>query len=167
MLSGVVPVLATPFAARGGVDSLALGRLGEFVMRRGATAVATLGLASEAFALTAQERRKVVATVRKAVGAGVDIVVGVDATSLVGAREQASRAVESGATALMVLPPYLVRTSPAGLLDYFGRLGAEFGAVVVQDAPAATGVEMSVELLLDLAALPGVCLLYTSPSPRD
>lgn len=156
MLRSVVPILATPFTAEDRVDVAGLERIVAFAVSGGASAVATLGLASESFALSDDERATVVDAVRRAAGDGVHLVVGVASTSLRGAIEQADAAREAGADSLMVLPPFLAKASRQGLVDFFRRVGAVGGDIMVQDAPGTTGVELDQTLIAELAGLPGV-----------
>lgn len=156
MLSGVIPILATPFTRNDDIDVDGLERLTAFVLASGVTAVATLGLASEAFALSPSERSTVVRAVRHAAGAQVHLVVGVAATSLRGAFEQGAAAINSGADSLMALPPYLVKPDERGIRAFYRQLGEAFGRVMVQDAPTTTGVELEPSLIAELSDLPGV-----------
>lgn len=155
--TGLIPVLATPFTEDGRLDLPSLRRLAEFQLRSGVDGVAVYGMAGEGFALTAAERAHVLRCVVEVVAGAVPVVAGVDATSLATAREQADTAVAGGASALMVLPPYLVKPSAAQLADFYGRLGETSGVdLMAQDAPAGTGVSMPVPLLHELAKLDGV-----------
>ncbi|MFC5184603.1 dihydrodipicolinate synthase family protein [Actinomadura harenae] len=155
-LSGLVPVLATPFAPDGSLDLPGLRRLTAFQVASGATGVALFGMASEGFALTADDRARVLAAVRETVAGAVPIVAGVAATGTLTALEQARAAAEGGADALMVLPPFMVKPTPGQLVDFYGAVGEVGPEVMVQDAPGATGVAMPEGLIVELSGLPGV-----------
>ncbi|BBG05195.1 MULTISPECIES: dihydrodipicolinate synthase family protein [Pseudonocardia] len=166
---GLMPILATPFGPDGALDPDSLRRLVSFQLESGADGVAVSGMASEAFALTADERstvtRTVVQTVNAAAGA-VPVVCGVNATSTVTAVEQALAAEQDGATALMVLPPYMVKPSPQQIVEFYGEVAAATACeVMVQDAPGVTGVAMSPELIARLADLPGVTSVKVEAPP--
>lgn len=157
LVRGLVPILATPFHGDGTLDQESLRGLTEFQLHSGAEGVAVFGMASEGFALTAADRRHILADVTRVVAGAVPVVAGVSPTSLATALEQAEQAVLGGADALMVLPPYLAKPSPQQLIDFYGALGERTGAsVMIQDAVATTGVPMPVPLIAQLAALPGV-----------
>lgn len=157
-LRGVVPVLATPFAADGTLDRPSLRRLVEFQVQAGASGMAVFGMASETFALTDDERETILRDVVEV--AALPVVAGINTTGLAPARDQLARYVDLGATVMMVLPPFLVKPGTAQLIDFFGTLGAEAAAfgveVMVQDAPGASGVTMPAPLIAELATLPGV-----------
>lgn len=165
-LRGLVPVLATPFDAAGRLDLASLRRLTEFQLHSRVDGVATFGMASEGFALTAAERRAVLGTIVDVVGTAVPVVAGVNATSTVTAVEQAREAAEGGADLLMVLPPFMVRPSAAQLVDFYSEVAdATVADVMVQDAPGATGVTMSAELIGRLGLLDGVTSVKIESPP--
>ena len=161
-----MPILATPFADDGELDIKSLERLVEFQLWAGVDGLATMGMASEAFSVTATERLRVLRVIDKVKPAEMPLVVGIAATSNVAAVEQSLAAVEAGATALMALPPFMVKPSPNQIVDFFGQVAAASGVpVMIQDAPGATGVNMSVALLVQLSALDGVDLAKIEAPP--
>jgi 4-hydroxy-tetrahydrodipicolinate synthase len=164
-ISGLIPILATPFTAAGELDVPSLRRLTEWQLASGADGVAVFGMASEGFALTTAERARILAEVRRAAGSG-PVVAGVGSTSTATALEQALAAAEGGADALMVLPPYLVKATPGQLTDFYGEIAARAGIdVMVQDAPGATGVSMPESLIVELSKLDGVTSVKIEAPP--
>lgn len=164
-VEGLVPILATPFQPDGSLDLPGLRRLTEFQLAAGVRAVAVLGMASEAFALTTAERRIVTTTVAEIVHGVVPLVAGVAATSTVTAVEQATEAAAAGAEVVMVLPPFMVAPSPAQLPEFYAAVGAVGPEVMVQDAPGATGVAMSPQQIAELSRLPGVTSVKVEAPP--
>ncbi|MEV4545692.1 dihydrodipicolinate synthase family protein [Micromonospora echinaurantiaca] len=163
---GLVPILATPFGPDGALDLPSLRRLTEFQLASGVTGVAVFGMASEGFALTADERARILATVTDVVAGAVPVVAGVNGTSTVTAIEQADAAVAGGATALMVLPPFMVKPTPDQLLAFYSDVAAAAGVeVMVQDAPGATGVTMAPALIAELGKLDGVTSVKVETPP--
>ncbi|MDZ5441514.1 dihydrodipicolinate synthase family protein [Micromonospora sp. 4G57] len=163
---GLVPILATPFGPDGVLDLPSLRRLTEFQLSSGVTGVAVFGMASEGFALTTDERTRILATVTDVVAGTVPVVAGVNGTSTVTAIEQADAAVAGGATALMVLPPFMVKPTPDQLLAFYGEVSAAAGVdVMVQDAPGATGVAMPPALIAELGKLDGVTSVKVESPP--
>ena len=142
-----------PSIPDGSLDLPSLRRLTEFQLASGVHGVAVLGMASEAFALTAAERRLITTTVAEVVAGAVPLVVGVAATSTVTAVEQAREAAAAGADAVMVLPPFMVAPSPAQLPEFYAAVAAAGPEVMVQDAPGVTGVAMSPQQLVELGRL--------------
>lgn len=166
---GLIPILATPFDVHGELDLPSLRRLTEFCLASGVDGVAINGNASEAFALTATERRTVLAEVRNVTAGEVPVVVGVNAMSTVTAVEQASESADLGADVLMVLPPFMVKPSPGQLVDFYGEVAQacrERGAeVMLQDAPGPTGVQFPVETITELSRVPGITSVKVEAPP--
>ncbi len=165
-MSGLVPILATPFTPDGSLDRPSLRRLVEFQLDCGVPAIAVFGLASEGFSLTVAEKSIILAEVRAVVGPDVGVVAGINATSTATAVEQSRAAAADGADALMVLPPFLTPQPASRLGDFFATVSERSGLpVMVQDAPAATGVAMSVPLLVELSKLPGIDAVKIETQP--
>lgn len=160
---GLVPILATPFQPDGSLDLPSLRRLVEFQLASGVDGVAVFGMASENFALTAAERAVILREVTGVVAGAVPVVAGVAATSTVTALEQVEAF--AGASALMVLPPFMVKPGPAQLTEFYATVAAAGQEVMVQDAPGATGVPMPVPLIVELAKLPGVTSVKVESPP--
>ncbi|MPZ82175.1 MAG: dihydrodipicolinate synthase family protein [Actinophytocola sp.] len=163
---GLVPILATPFQPDGTLDLPSLRRLTEFQLVSGVDGVAVFGMASENFALTAAERAVILREVTGVVAGAVPVVAGVGATGTVPAIEQVVAAEAGGASALMVLPPYLVKPGPAQLVDFYADVAAAAGIeVMAQDAPGATGVQLPVPVVVELSKLPRVTSVKVEAPP--
>ncbi|MCW3845296.1 dihydrodipicolinate synthase family protein, partial [Micromonospora yasonensis] len=163
---GLIPVLATPFTAGGALDLDSLRRLAGFQVASGVDGVAVFGFASEGFALTAAERAAILDVVAAAVGPDLPVVAGVAATGTADAVEQARRAADHGASAVMVVPPHMVKPGPAQIVDFYGTVARDGGLpVMVQDAPGSTGVTMPVPLIAELSKLDGVTSVKVEAPP--
>ena len=104
-------------------------------------------------ALSLAEYRDVVSTGVRAVGGRVPVFAGAGGTWAT-AREQVHAAKSAGVDGLLLMPPYLVSGSQAGLLDYVRAIGTEAGlpVIVYSRNTAVFGVASAV----DLTAVPHV-----------
>lgn len=165
-ITGLVPILATPFEPDGAVDLPSLRRLTEFVLESGVTGVAVSGMASEAFALTTAERQLVLREVTAVVNGTVPVVAGVNGTSAAAAIEQGVAAQEDGAKCLMVLPPFMVKPTSTQTVDFYAAVADKVDIeVMVQDAPGPSGVQMSVDTIRELSLIPGVTSVKVEAPP--
>jgi len=165
-LRGLFPILATPFDSSGALDERSLRRLVRFQLECGVDGLGLFGFASEAFALTEGERDTILRAVREEADGALPLVVGAGGMGTLPAIEQGLRAVEGGADALMVLPPFMAKPGPQYLVEFYGELAGAVGVpVMVQDAPANTGVAMPPALMKELAALPGVDYVKVETQP--
>lgn len=152
-----MPILATPFDASGALDLPGLHAITQFQLEAGASAVGVFGMASEGFALTRAERRRILTAVRDATGGAIPIVAGISSTSTATTIEQSLDAQEHGADALMVTAPTMVKAAPSALPEFFADLAAAVAVpIMVQDAPVITGVSIPTDVVAALASVPGI-----------
>ncbi len=147
-LEGIYPILTTTFHDDGTLDLESQARLVHHLLQQGAHGFGLFGNASEGYALLSEERRKILEVVRKEVNGRVPLVVSSGHTGTDGAVQLSKEAEDSGADALMVLPPYYLKTDGEGLMHYFEAISnAVHIPIMVQDAPLLTGVPMPAALL--------------------
>lgn len=165
-LGGVLPVLCMPFLDDGRLDDASLRRLVDHELAAGVDGIVVHGLAGEAYKLSDAERQRALSVVVEAVGGSVPVIAGCDHPGIEPAVARAREAAGAGAAAVMALPPTFMKASRAELVDYYVRLGEAAGRpVIVQDAPAWTGVDFSVDLLAEIAAASNVPLSVKVESP--
>jgi 4-hydroxy-tetrahydrodipicolinate synthase len=149
LLRGVIPVVSMPFAADGRVDHDALAVEAAHLLEAGVHGLA-FGFGSELPRLTERERDEALRTLVAAAGGRVPVVAAVVTESIPAARERCEAAAALGADAIMVTPPH---AGAAGVRAFLATLADETPRpLVIQDAPAATGVTLGEDLLVDLAA---------------
>lgn len=165
-LQGLIPILATPFSEDGTLDESSLRRLVRFELECRVDGLGLFGFASEAFALTASERDVILHIVGEEASGTVPLIVGASGHGTLPAIEEALRAVEGGADALMVLPPFMAKPDGPRLIEFYGELAdAVEVPVMVQDAPATTGVSMAPDLLGKLGSLANVDYVKIEAQP--
>ncbi|WP_321474215.1 dihydrodipicolinate synthase family protein [uncultured Paludibaculum sp.] len=166
-LAGVFPILATTFRDDGSLDLDSQLSLVRHLLAAGAHGLGLFGNASEGYALTAAERQAVLQAVVREVDGRVPLVVSSGHTGTAAAVELSRQAEDMGASGLMVLPPYLMKTDADGLLHYYSEVGSAVRIpVMVQDAPLMTQVVMPPALLARIAAeAPNVCYAKVEAPP--
>lgn len=153
-LHGMVPMLVTPLHADGSLDHDSMRRLVQQQVAAGADGLGILGLAGEGIYLSIDEREQVTRTVLQAAG-DVPVLVGCTADTTDDAVRLANRAAALGAAEVMVAPPRRPDWTRDQFRDHYRAVAAAVGSacsVMVQDAPFAIGLELGVELVLELAA---------------
>lgn len=150
LFRGIYQILHTPFDDSGKLDWDSLSRQIEFCMQAGVHGLVAPAMASEFFTLSDQERFDMVAFSAEKIAKRVPFIVGVQAVSLPVALQFTQHAVDHGADGLMAMPPYLRKSSKAGLSDYYSSL-ADFGLpLIIQNAPAPIGSPLSPQELSTL-----------------
>jgi 4-hydroxy-tetrahydrodipicolinate synthase len=156
-LSGVFPVLATPFRADGQPDHADLARLCVFIVASGADGLVFPGVASEVETLAPDERRDLVAEVARAVQDKLPLVVGVSASDAASASAFAAHARVIGAAAVMAMAPASLGHDADLQVDYYRRVAAAGLPVILQNAPPPAGCALAPERIAEIVgAVAGV-----------
>ncbi len=168
-LRGVWNIVPTPFTPDGEVDDASIPGLVAFVRATGVDGMTILGVLGEAGRLGDAERSLVLQTALEAADGTIPVCVGVSHASTDRAIAFAREAEEDGAHSVMLAPPSLTRATDASLRrHYLAVAGAITIPIVVQDHPASSGVQMTSEFLLALAAEAPQCRvikLEEEPTP--
>ena len=128
-ITGVVPILITPFDPQGRIDVDSLQNLIDFNINSG---VHGIGIAngSEIFKLNESERKLVTKIVIDHVAGRVPVIIntGAHGTSL--AIQYSKLAQEQGADGLMIIPPHFFPVSTKQVADYYEAIDSEISLIV-------------------------------------
>lgn len=166
-LSGLGVALATPFTADGAVDLPAFRGLVRHVLQGGQGGVdwlVVLGTTGESATLEEAERDALVTACLEE-AAGHPVVVGTGSNSTKKAAAWTRRAQELGASAALVVTPYYVKPTPAGLLAHYTAVAdaAPGLPLVAYNVPGRTGVNLTAATLARLwEAVPTVLAVKES-----
>ena len=155
MFRGSMPALVTPFRD-GAVDFAALDALVDWQIAEGSHGLVPVGTTGESPTLTHAEHEAVVeAVVRRAAGR-VPVIAGAGSNNTAEALRFVEHAARVGADGALVVTPYYNKPTQAGLHAHFAAL-AEVGLpIVIYNIPGRSAVDMSVETMARLAALPAI-----------
>lgn len=150
-LRGVLAVFQTPFDERDeSIDASTLEKQIDWIFEQGANGI-VMAMASETLRLDSDERQELaeLACEFSRQRGAVVISVGAESNHVVG--RYAKHAQDSGADAVMAIPPVSVALSNDQLADYYRRLiEAVAIPVIVQDASNYVGRPMSVTMQASL-----------------
>ncbi len=150
-LSGVCPILVTPFGEDGKVDVGSQLALVDHLLDQGVHGLGAFGNAGEGYAVLPAEKRLLLERIVRQVDGRVPVVAGVGATGTELAAEACREAEGLGAAGLMVLPPYYLRPDTDGLRRFYAALSDTVQVpIMVQDAPLLSQVPMPAPLLARL-----------------
>jgi 1-pyrroline-4-hydroxy-2-carboxylate deaminase len=107
---GVYPAITTPFYDDLSIDHAFFARHCRMMVDAGCSGIVPHGSLGESATLSLEEKEALLATAVKAVGDRVPLIPGIAALSTSEAVHLAKIAAETGASALMVLPPYAYST---------------------------------------------------------
>ena len=120
MLSGVFPIVPTPFAADGSPVERDLVRVVDYIVRAGADGLVFPGVASEFDTLKPEERTRLAEVVAQANAGRIPLVIGVSSTDGPSSLGHAAQAKRLGAAAVMAMNPASMRDDPARI-EEIGR----------------------------------------------
>ncbi len=158
MFRGTMTALATPFRD-GRVDEAALRALVVRQLEKGIHGLVACGTTGEAAAMSLEERLQVVRLVKEVAAGRVPVIAGSGGNNTAVTVETTRRLGELGVDGVLVVTPFYVKPTQAGLLEHFAAV-AEVGVpVVAYNVPGRTGVSLSADSVAALARLPNLVAL--------
>ena len=139
---GSAPALITPFT-KDGVDYEAFGRLIDFQIENGSSALVVCGTTGEPATMTYEERARTLDFALERVNKRVPVIVGTgsNATSIV--IDNCKKAYAAGADAVLVVTPYYNKCTQTGLIKHFEAVcSATPLPVIAYSVPSRTGVNI-------------------------
>jgi len=124
-LTGIVPPMVTPLLDRDQLDVAGLERLLEHILAGGVNGLFILGTTGEGPSLSYRLRRELIERVCRQVAGRVPVLVGITDTAFVESVQIARQAEVSGATALVLAPPYYLPEAQPELQEYLDHLVPE------------------------------------------
>jgi len=155
--SGVHAVMVTPFNMDLSLDEAGLRANAQFLAGTSVDVLICLGTEGEFYALTDDERRRVVEIVVDEVGSRKPVICGVSHPSSRVAATLARHAADVGVQGVIALAPYVVRSDAAGIASYYQAIAeaAEL-PTFIYNSPGRVGYNLPPRQILELAALPNI-----------
>jgi 4-hydroxy-tetrahydrodipicolinate synthase len=151
---GVFAALITPMKANEEVDYAKLGTFADHLIRQGIHGLIPLGSTGEYYALSADERERVVRTTMEATAGRVPVVAGTNAGSTRDVLAFSRQAEQLGCAGVMLAAPYYSLPRPEELFAHFKAVNDAIGIpIMLYNYPGRTGVDMSPEFIERLAKL--------------
>jgi dihydrodipicolinate synthase/N-acetylneuraminate lyase len=162
-LSGVHVALTAPFDPESAeVDLEALEAHCAWLVEQGIAGLVPNGPLGEYESLDRDERRAVVETVARVTAGRAKLIVGVSAPNWRIAGDHTRHAAEVGADAVMLLPPTNHLPTRAELADHYRSVAQYDLPIVVHNNPSSTRIDLTPEIIADLAEIDGVMAVKES-----
>jgi len=148
-LNGIMPALVTPFDKTGAVDYDVLASLVEYQIKQGVGGLVPLGSTGEYYALTNEERRQVMATVREVANGRVMLIAGANGACTREVIEQVKQARDIGYSNLLVAPPYYAIPTQDELIGHYNAIldAVPDVNIVLYNYPIRTNVEVGYSVM--------------------
>ena len=152
-ISGIVPIIATPFLENGEIDYDGLCNQLVFLKKAGCKGATLFGIAGEYYKLTDEECEKMIKiTVDECKKLGLASVVSCTCQSTFAALDRAKMIENMGADCMMLLPPFILKPCAEELVEHIRRVCRAVNLpVMLQYAPEQTGVPITPDSLKKLA----------------
>ena len=160
-LQGVLPALITPFTDDGtDLDAEALAAIVERVIAAGVGGLVPGGSTGEFTTLSHAERRRLVEVTVEAAAGRVPVVAGTGALSTAETIELSVHAERSGASAVMIVPPFYDPLGWRELLAHYRAVADQIAIpIMYYNLPGATGVTLDSDQFRELRRVAGVSSL--------
>lgn len=151
-IMGIYAPTVTAFNSDESLSEIGTRAFVRFLLRSGAHGLAPLGSAGEFMALTEQERMRVLEWILDEAGGKLPVWAGTGHYSTRTTIELSRHALRSGASGLMIMPPYLLRPPKQDVLNHFRRIREAVPLpIMVYNVPLLAGVELTPREIQTLA----------------
>jgi 4-hydroxy-tetrahydrodipicolinate synthase len=155
--TGVGTALVTPFTRNGDLDEKSVRRLGRRQIDAGIHFLVPNGTTGENPTLTLEERTRIVEILVDEANGQVPILAGAGGYNTKEVVHLADEMRKAGASGLLSVTPYYNKPTPEGLVQHFRAIADSTPLpIIVYNVPGRTGVNIDVNTLVRLAAIPNV-----------
>jgi len=156
-LRGIIPPLATPLFDNDTLDLEGLEKLIEHVIAGGVHGIFILGSTGEFSGLSIKLKHQLIENSCKIVKQRVPVLVGISDCSFTESVNLAKKAADSGADAVVTVPPFYFSASQVELLSYLKNLARLLPLpLFLYNIPMHTKVEFAPDTVKAAAEIPGI-----------
>lgn len=160
---GYIPAMTTPFTRSGALDVEALQKHVDWLVEQGMHGLVVAGTQGEWFTLNLEEKAVLLAEVAARVKGRIPLIAGCSGYTLTEVLVQVELAEKAGFDGILLTPPPYMVPSEADILAFYRSVDAAIKMpMCVYNWPPGTHVDMSPELLVELAQLEQVVAIKNS-----
>ncbi|MCL5040417.1 MAG: 4-hydroxy-tetrahydrodipicolinate synthase [Firmicutes bacterium] len=168
MFGQLLTAMVTVFKRDYSVDYRGSAEMARRLLGTGSDGLVITGTTGEAPTLTDEEKIRLWASVREAVGNKGKVLAGTGTNDTLHAVRMSQEAARIGMDGLLVVTPYYNKPPQEGLYDYFRQVAeATPLPVILYNVPGRTGVNLLPETVLKLAAIPNVVAVKEASGSPD
>ena len=172
-LTGSIVALVTPFHEDGSVDFARLRELCDWHIANGTDAILALGTTGETASTSLEEDIKTLECVIDHVNGRVPVIAGAGSNSSEMQKHKSVIYSQMGASALLCISPYYVKTNEEGMYRHFmmsadaatapiilynvpGRTGCKISPIILYSVKSRTGVNIEPDTVKELSKHPNI-----------
>ncbi len=153
----LLTAMVTPFTPEGDVDYAQAQRLAMALLNSGSDGVVVSGTTGEAPTLTTEEKLRLFAEVKRAVGDAGVVVAGTGNYNTAESVELSREAARAGVDGLLLTAPYYNKPTQEGLFRHFEAIAkATSLPCILYNIPGRTGVNVTAETTIRLSHVPTI-----------
>ena len=164
----LITAMITPFDEEGKVDFSQAKRLANHLLDSGSDGLVVSGTTGESPTLTNEEKLRLFAEVKEAIGDRGSVIAGTGNYSTAESIELSREAQKQGADALLLVVPYYNKPPQEGLYQHFKAIAAETDLpCVVYNVTSRTSLNMSHETTIRLSHIDNIVGIKEAGSDMD
>ena len=164
----LITAMITPFDEEGKVDYPQAKRLASHLLDSGSDGLVVSGTTGESPTLTNEEKLRLFAEVKEAIGDRGSVIAGTGNYSTAESIELSREAQKQGADALLLVVPYYNKPPQEGLYQHFKAIAAETDLpCVVYNVTSRTSLNMSHETTIRLSHIDNIVGIKEAGSDMD
>jgi len=145
---GIIPAMVTPVTPGGKINVEALRKLTDYLIKGGVHGLFPVGSQGEFYALTFEEKKRVIEVVVEETKRRVPVYAGTGAVTTREAIALTKMAEEAGVSAVSILTPFFIRPNEEELFEHYSAIAkATRLPVLLYNNPQRTGVNISPEFV--------------------
>jgi 4-hydroxy-tetrahydrodipicolinate synthase len=145
---GIIPAMVTPVTKEGKINESALRKLTNYLIEGGVHGLFPVGSQGEFYALTFEEKKRIIEVVVEETRGRVPVYAGTGAITTREAIALTQMAEAAGVSAVSVLTPFFIHPNESELFDFYSAIAkATRLPVLLYSNPGRTGVTVSANLV--------------------
>lgn len=156
-INGMIAAMPTPFNEDESIDFDGVKKLLKHLDDGGITSVLIGGSTGEYSLMTIDERKELIKTACEQNLKSAKIIAGASCSRPSQTKDLIEFSASVGADFALVIPPYYLKTSRQGIIDYYKEVASSNVLdIMIYNYPAATGVELAPDLIWELSKIKGI-----------
>lgn len=156
IFNGCGTAIITPFNENG-VDFESYGKLIDYQIENGVSAIITCGTTGEAATMTSEEKTAVISYTVEKVAKRVPVIVGTGSNNTEAAIAASKEAEALGADGLLVVTPYYNKCTQAGLVKHYTKIANSTNLpIIVYSVKSRTGVNIEPKTAYELSKVSNI-----------
>jgi len=156
-VKGIIPAMITPMNDSEEIDEAGIRELINYLIDSGVHGIFICGSQGESYALTEEEKKRIINIAVDEVNGRVSVYAGTGATTTKASIRLSKYAEDAGADAVTIVTPYFIRPSQDELYMHYRRIAESIDIpVLIYNNPRRTGVNLEAETVRRLAEIDNI-----------